>query len=157
MAVAIRSARPEDAEAALAVMHAAHAWNLANGFNFTAVTMTLPELAARLAPETFFVAEREGRVIGTVEVQPEAEAGLWGLHLLAVDPGVPEKGVGRALVAFAERLAAAGGGEWLRLDTPETHPWLPGFYERLGYARTGTVQWEGKLYRSVLLTKAIGG
>ena len=32
--LSIRAARPDDAPAALGVLHAAHTWNLANGFNF---------------------------------------------------------------------------------------------------------------------------
>jgi GNAT superfamily N-acetyltransferase len=155
LSVAIRAARPADAPAALAVLHAAHAWNLANGFNFTAATMSLDELSRRMAPETFFVAEAAGRLVGTVEVAPEPEPGLWGLHLLGVDPSAEGRGVGRALVAFAEAHAAAHGAEAHRLDTPEPHPWLPSFYCRLGYTHTGTVQWEGKHYRSVFLTKRL--
>lgn len=151
----IRPAGPQDAQAALAVLHAAHAWNLAHGFNFTAATMDLPTLAARMTPETFFVATCDGRVAGTVEVKPDEPPGLWSLHLLGVDPALAATGVGRALVAFAERHAGAHGATALRLDTPEHHPWLPAFYQRLGYRVTGTVQWEGKHYRSVWLTKAL--
>ena len=153
MALVIRPADAADAPAALSVLHAAHAWNRAHGFNFTAATMTLDELAERLTPETFFVAELDGRLVGTVEVKPEPEPGAWSLHLLGVDPACGTRGVGRALVAFAETHAAAHGANRLRLDTPENHPWLPAFYRRLGYRQTGTVQWEGKHYRSVYLTK----
>ncbi|MFN3430130.1 MAG: GNAT family N-acetyltransferase [Candidatus Sericytochromatia bacterium] len=155
MAPRIRPAAAADAPAALAVLHAAHAWNLAHGFNFTAATMRLDELAERLTPETFFVAEVDGRLVGTVEVKPEPAPGMWGLHLLGVDPACAARGVGRALVAFAEAHAAANGADRLRLDTPEHHPWLPAFYQRLGYRQTGTVQWEGKRYRSVYLTKSL--
>jgi ribosomal protein S18 acetylase RimI-like enzyme len=153
MDLTIRAGQPADAPAALAVLHAAHAWNLANGFNFTAATMTLEELSERLTPATFFVAELNGRLVGTVEVKPEPEPGAWSLHLLGVAPDCGTRGVGRALVAFAEAHAAAEGARRLWLDTPETHPWLPAFYQRLGYRQTGTVQWEGKLYRSVYLSK----
>jgi ribosomal protein S18 acetylase RimI-like enzyme len=151
----IRPAGPDDGPAALAVLHAAHAWNLAHGFNFTAATMDLAALVARMTPATFFVAEHGGRVVGTVEVLPDEPPGLWSLHLLGVDPASGTRGLGRTLVAFAERHAARHGATALRLDTPENHPWLPAFYQRLGYQVTGTVQWEGKHYRSVWLTKAL--
>lgn len=78
----VRPVAAHEAPAVLALLHAAHAWSLANGFNFRATR--------------------------------------------------------------------------LRLDTPETHPWLPAFYGRLGYRPTGTVQWEGKRYRSVWLEKRLG-
>lgn len=155
MAPAIRPAGPQDGPAALRVLHAAHAWNMANGFNFTAASMDLPTLVARMRPETFFVAEHGGRLVGTVEVLPDEAPGLWSLHLLGVDPAFGPRGLGRALVAFAERHAREHGATLMRLDTPENHPWLPGYYQRLGYHVTGTVQWEGKRYRSVWLTKVL--
>lgn len=152
MAVAIRPVRPEEAEQVLAVLHAAHAWNLANGFNFTAADMPLEALVPRLVPASFFVAEGAEGLVGTIEVKPDAR-GDWWFHLLAVAPGLAGGGVGRSLVAYAEAHAAGQGARRLALDTPESHPWLPAFYGRLGYVAYGTAQWEGKRYRSVLMAK----
>lgn len=152
---AIRPVHAGEAEAARALMHAAHAWNMANGFNFTAGFISVEELLPRLAPASFFVAAEGLRLLGTIEVLPEPEPGRWGFHLLAVAPAAAGRGVGRALVAHAEAVAAEAGGRELILDTPENHPWLPAFYTRLGYEPFGTTHWEGKLYRSVLMRKPL--
>lgn len=153
--VRFRLALPDNAAAAAAVMRRAHAWNLANGFNFTAATITAEDVAPRIAAGHLFVALLDGRVVGTVEIRPEAERGVWGLHLLSVAPELAGSGVGRKLVAFAESQALIEGAERVRLDTPENHPWLPAYYEKLGYRTVGTAQWEGKQYRSVLMEKAL--
>ena len=155
--LAIRSVAPADAPAVLALLHAAHAWNLANGFNFTAADITPEALALRLDPGHFFVAEDAGQIVGTIEVKPERAGPDWGFHLLAVDPDAKRGGIGKALVAHAERLGRQAGAPRMILDTPESHPWLPAYYEKLGYRRFGTDQWEGKRYRSVLMAKSLGG
>jgi GNAT superfamily N-acetyltransferase len=136
-------------------MRRAHAWNLANGFNFTAATITAEDVAPRIAGGHLFITLLDGRVVGTVEVRPEKQPGLWSLHLLAVAPELAGTGLGKQLIAFAESQAQIEGAERLRLDTPENHPWLPAFYEKLGYRTTGTAQWEGKQYRSVLMEKTL--
>jgi predicted N-acetyltransferase YhbS len=153
----IRAATPADALDVLALLHAAHAWNLANGFNFTAADISAQDLAPRLDPAHFFVAEAEGRIVGTIEVKPEKTGPDWGFHLLAVDPSAKRGGIGRALVAHAEALGRAAGAPRMILDTPESHPWLPAYYEKLGYMPIGTDRWEGKRYRSVLMAKSLGG
>lgn len=153
--VTIRPVRPHEAPRVLAVLHAAHAWNLAHGFNFTAATIALDELIPHLSPESFHVADRRGQILGTIEITPWDEPGAWSFHLLAVDPRANGQGIGRALVSFAEAFVAARGGTALVLDTPETHPWLPGFYRRLGYEPAGMTQWEGKHYRSIFLRKTV--
>jgi GNAT superfamily N-acetyltransferase len=155
MALLVRPVRLDEAEAVLRVLHAAHAWNMANGFNFTAADMPLDALMPRLRPERFFVAVDGETVLGTIEVQPEEAPGEWRFHLLAVAPEATGLGVGKALVGFAEAFAKEQGAERLTLDTPETHPWLPAFYGRLGFRIYDTVQWQGKNYRSVLMEKAL--
>jgi GNAT superfamily N-acetyltransferase len=150
----IRSVAPADAPAVLALLHAAHAWNLAHGFNFTAADITAEALAPRLDPRHFFVAV-DAALVGTIEVKPEKTGPDWGFHLLAVDPRAKRGGVGKALVAHAERVGREAGAPRLILDTPESHPWLPAYYERLGYERIGTDRWEGKNYSSVLMAKEL--
>ncbi len=152
----IRPVRPDrEADAVRALMHAAHAWNLAHGFNFTAADIGAATLLPRLDPARFWVAEgADGELVGTIEVKAdEDDPRDRRFHLLAVAPAAAGGGVGRALVAHAEDVARRAGARRLTLDTPESHPWLPAFYRRLGYAPFGHVQWEGKLYRSVLMAK----
>ena len=151
----IRPVRPaEEGEAVRALLHAAHAWNLAHGFNFTAADIPAAELAPRLDPARFWVAEAAGGLVGTIEVKPDDDdPHAMRFHLLAVAPAASGGGVGRALVAHAEAVARAAGARRLTLDTPDSHPWLPAFYRRLGFVPFGHVRWEGKRYRSVLMAK----
>jgi GNAT superfamily N-acetyltransferase len=151
----IRPVRADELLPVQALLHRAHAWNLANGFNFTAADIGETELAARLDPAHFFVAEHDGRLVGSIEVKPEKDGPDWGFHLLAVDPESAVKGVGRALIAHAEALRKERGAPRMVLDTPQTHPWLPAYYAGMGYATFATVQWEGKKYRSVLMAKEL--
>lgn len=156
MDFSIRPVRPDrEADAVRALLHAAHAWNLAHGFNFTAADISAEELGPRLDPTRFWVAEgADGALLGTVEVKPDQDDDRdLRFHLLAVAPAMAGAGVGRALVAHAEDVARRAGARRLTLDTPEGHPWLPAFYRRLGYVPFGHVQWEGKRYRSVLMAK----
>lgn len=173
MAFDIRPIAATESEAARALLHAAHAWNLANGFNFTAADISAAELAPRLDPATFFVAValnaellgtselKPAELLGTSELKPEEPKdpwhvpGDWGLHLLAVAPEAVGQGVGRALVDHAEALAVAAGSPRLVLDTPANHPWLPDFYRRLGYRDIATYRWDGKLYVSAILAKRL--
>lgn len=155
------------------MLHAAHAWNAANGFVFWAADISLGDLAPHLKADSFWVAEGpEGALWGCVEVAPSKglEAGdhyealgdpqapwpeAWALKLLGVAPEAQGKGVGQALVAHAEGVARAAGAGLLVLDTPEDHPWLPAFYRRLAYQDLGQVQWRTRTYRSVLLGKSL--
>ncbi len=152
-------------------MHAAHAWNAANGFNFTAADITLESLLDRILPDRFYVAiaVTSGGIVGTIELKPDDEEGSafwdlqpggvedsWGFHMLAVAPDSGLRGVGRQLVEFAQAETRRRGARRLTLDTPENHPWLPTYYAGLGFERIGYHQWPGKTYRSVLMGKPLG-
>jgi ribosomal protein S18 acetylase RimI-like enzyme len=49
------------------------------------------------------------------------------------------RGIARALMLEAERIAAARGRILLTLDTAAEEDGAAGFYERLGYCRAGTI------------------
>jgi len=151
----IRPAVPADVESVAAVLHAAHAWNMEHGFNFTAAYITAEDLAQRMARSRFCVAEVDSKLVGTIEVKIDDKLEGWCFKLLAVDPDCGRKGVGRALVACAEAYAHQQGARQLLLDTPANHPWLPTYYEQLGYRISGEIQWTGKQYRSVIMRKEL--
>ncbi|MBC7544394.1 MAG: GNAT family N-acetyltransferase [Candidatus Sericytochromatia bacterium] len=154
-ALLIRPVAPADTHAVLTVLHAAHAANLANGFNFTAATITNADLLPRLNPAHFHVAVSAGRLVGTIEVKPAELLRQWGFYLLAVAPEAAGLGVGKKLIRYAETMATAAGATEMTLDTPEGHGWLPAFYAGLGYRQVGTQQFDGKHYRSIMMTKAL--
>lgn len=75
-------------------------------------------------------------LVASVLVRDEG-AGTAYLGMLAVKPELQGRGSGRALVAEAERAAAAAGATGMRMTVIAQRPELIAWYERLGYARTG--------------------
>jgi GNAT superfamily N-acetyltransferase len=82
-----------------------------------------------------FVAEEGGRTVGLIVLVHRPD------HLLvenvAVDPDMQSKGIGRALLAFAEQAARDAGILTLRLYTNAAMIENLAFYPRLGYVETG--------------------
>ena len=91
-----------------------------------------------LAPGARFILALDGEgVAGCVYVKPLEGRGYFGF--LSVRPRMQSGGIGKALVAEAERVARE---EWgfrsMRISVITSHrPELTAFYERRGYARTG--------------------
>ncbi|GAB3666629.1 GNAT family N-acetyltransferase [Actinocorallia lasiicapitis] len=73
-------------------------------------------------------------VDGLIVLVPEAEALL--VENVAVEPGAQGKGVGRALLAFAEEEARRLGKAQVRLYTNRLMASNIALYERVGYVRT---------------------
>jgi|SRR5689334_4541269 len=84
----------------------------------------------------FLVAEDAAGLAGCVYVELRGERGHLGL--LGVVPARQGTGLGRKLMEAAEDYFRAAGcrGIDLRIISPRTP--LPAFYERMGYAQTGT-------------------
>ena len=92
-----------------------------------------------------FVAEAEGRIVGTVMAGHDGHRG-W-LYYVAVDPARRSSGIGRRLVDRAEAWLAASGVPKAMLIVRDTNLAVKGFYERLGYAvepRILMTKWLGK-------------
>ena len=89
------------------------------------------------------VAERGGRVVGTVTYYPDASlegfgwpAGWAGLRALGVDPGARGLGVGRGLLAACLERAEAAGAPVLCLHTAEFMTAAVAIYEQAGFRAT---------------------
>lgn len=103
------------------------------------------EIAALIADGQIATARDGDRVVGSVRLQSlDADTAEFGM--LAADPELRGRGIGRRLVAFAEALAAERGARTMQLEllVPTTwiHPskeFLRDWYERIGYrvVRTG--------------------
>ena len=95
------------------------------------------------AGRTFLLAERASGLLGFAEVlhkpTPTPVAGYTGAELvrLYVQPQVQKQGLGRALIARAENLAAEVGAGVLWLAAWEGNANALGFYAHLGYADVG--------------------
>jgi len=108
---------------------------------------THAEVASMIASEQIAVARVRNQLVGTIRIQQLA-SGDGDLGMLVTAPHVRGTGVGRELVAFAERLSRERGCLHMQLEllVPRswTHPFkefLKGWYLRLGYqvVRVGTL------------------
>ncbi len=95
--------------------------------------------------EWFLVAEREGRVVATVMAGYEGHRG-W-LNYVAVDPALRRSGIGREILAEAERLLRAAGCAKINLQVRATNRQAIAFYERLGFAADDVLSFGKRLER----------
>jgi D-alanine-D-alanine ligase len=67
--------------------------------------------------------------------------GTFDIYWLAVSPAAQGRGIGRLLMADAERRIAEGGGRLAVVETAGREAYLPTrrFYERVGYAEAARV------------------
>jgi len=81
--------------------------------------------------EWFLVAESDGRIVGAVMAGYEGHRG-W-INYLAAEPSRRRTGIGRALMAEAERLLRAAGCPKINLQVRAENKDVIAFYERLGF------------------------
>ena len=81
--------------------------------------------------------------------------GVWIISQFAVDPDLRGQGIGSQLLTFAERRAWGQGAVEAAVDTAEGAAHLLNLYSKRGYRQVDHVQWEGKNYRSLVLSKAL--
>ncbi len=94
--------------------------------------LTDPEDPYRLSDRNacHYGAFREGCIVGTVSFEKRG-AGEYYLYQFAVDPSTQGKGVGRALLEYAEADLRARGCQRIRLSARRT---ALGFYQKTGFA-----------------------
>ena len=97
--------------------------------------------AARLQPffskGKFLVLEVAAGLAGCVYAEVRAEKRGY-IGLLALQPELKGRGLGRLLMARAEEYLANAGCQWADLRTISARDDLVPMYEHLGYAKTGT-------------------
>jgi GNAT superfamily N-acetyltransferase len=165
-------AASDSLEALTGLLHGAYSRLGAMGLNYTAVDQTAEVTAQRVASGQCFVAEHEGRIVGTVTVGgawdvqrvPGARHCPWylrrdiaHLHQLGVEPAAQGQGIGNALIVACEQWAREQGLGAIALDTAAPASHLRARYARLGYRDADEVQWPGKTYRTVIMVKALAG
>jgi ribosomal protein S18 acetylase RimI-like enzyme len=97
------------------------------------------DIARKLAvrPDLFLVAEADGTVIGTVMAGYDGHRG-W-INYLGVDPVCRRRGVGRALMAEAERLLRLEGCPKINLQVRTGNTDVIEFYHRVGFVADDVV------------------
>ena len=86
----------------------------------------------RVNPEWFLVGETDGRIVAAVMAGYEGHRG-W-INYLAVDPAHRRAGLGRAMMAEAERLLRAAGCPKINLQVRTSNRDVIAFYQRIGFA-----------------------
>ena len=83
-------------------------------------------------PDLFLVGELDGQVVGTVMAGYDGHRG-W-VNYLGVDPAVRRRGLGRALMAEAERRLRAADCPKINLQVRTGNVEAIEFYRRIGFA-----------------------
>jgi ribosomal protein S18 acetylase RimI-like enzyme len=92
---------------------------------------------ARMQQGAFLLVEDVDRVLaGCVYVETRGDRGYFGM--LSIDPERQGQGLGRQLVATAEKRCRAAGCREMEIEVVNLRTELPPFYRRLGYTETGT-------------------
>jgi predicted N-acetyltransferase YhbS len=142
--VSVREATPSDAEAIREVIVAAYGEYAAvlPPVVFDGYLADLLDLDARAGDSRLLVAERAGRIIGTVTFFEDAAreglgwpSGWAGLRALAVDPGARGLGIGRTLMDACRDRAVAAGATVLCLHTAWFMAAAVAIYQDMGFER----------------------
>lgn len=146
--VTMRPAMPEDAATFAEIHEEVVSWLLARGIQqWQAGTLPIKWVQDAIASGEVYVACEDGAVIATVMLQ-ETDPKTWSevsiadaagyIHGLRVRRSVAGRGVGRALIAWAEQEFIARGKQLARLDCWAESDALCAYYEQAGYRRVGT-------------------
>ncbi|MFJ5694306.1 GNAT family N-acetyltransferase [Arthrobacter sp. NPDC093125] len=109
----------------------------------------IQDVAARAAAATIWVAERAGRIVGSVTLavagEPYADIALddeLEFRMLVVDPAVQRSGAGRAMVeAIIEHAKSLEGISGVALTTGMTWESAHGLYRKTGFRRAPQRDW----------------
>jgi ribosomal-protein-alanine N-acetyltransferase len=95
----------------------------------------------RFYPNTFFIAEIDGKIAGFIAagIEDTGEVLVGHIMNLAVLPELRKRGIGRELVTRTEREFILEGVSSIQLEVRESNVNAQEFYERLGYQKILTI------------------
>ena len=143
----------------VAILEEAAAWQRSIGVEQWPARFDAGDIARRLRRADGYLAWDDAEAVGTFTLQV-GDPVVWGerppdalyLHGLAVRRS--HAGLGRELLAFAERTTAESGRRYLRLDCMAANPRLRAYYERAGFRCCG--EWRSGGWAAALYEKAVG-
>jgi GNAT superfamily N-acetyltransferase len=143
--VNVRRAQQEDALTVAGLLDEATVWVNDLGFSQWPLPFPRDQLAAAIGRGEVYVVESEdGEGVATVSMLPD-DPEYWGdqppdafyVHKLAVRRDQAGRGIGAAIVEWANAEAAEAGREFLRLDCLADNPGIRDYYEDLGFEHRG--------------------
>jgi len=147
-----------------ALLHRSYKRLLDMGLKYLATWQSEDITKQRVDKGTCFVAVVDGRIAGTITYyRSDPWAGIKWLDLphvavvgqFAVEPELQCSGIGSALLARAEEVAATDGATEVALTTAELAAHLIAYYKNRGYR---VVEWSDATqpdYRSVVMSKTL--
>lgn len=150
----VRPATPEDADALAAVYRSAYRESRELGFPMKAASVSREEILEWLEESQVHVASAGGEVVAGVRLDV-TDPDRVKLSRLGVHDDWKGEGIGSRLMAHAENRVRKQGYGTIWLTTPEDHPYLPEWYRRLGYEKTGPYPLEYRDYDEIILEKQL--
>ena len=147
----VRRAHHEDAETVAVLLDEASAWVDDLGFSQWPLPFPRDQIAAAIDRGEVYVVEGEdGEAVATVSMLQDDP--YWGerppdafyVHKLAVRRDRAGRGIGTAIVEWANAEAAEAGREFLRLDCLADNPAIRTYYEDLGFQHRGDIVADGR-------------
>ncbi len=167
--VTMRPAAPEDVATFVEMHEELASWLWERGVRqWQPGTFPIRWIEDAITRGEVYLASEAGRVIGAVIVQA-SDTFTWGdasigdaagyIHGLRVRRSAAGRGIGLALLRWAEREIAARGLHLARLDCMGDNPALCAYYERAGYKRMRTKAHKGgdRTYLVAMFEKSLDG
>ena len=148
----IKRARHEDADAVAELLDEATVWVGELGFEQWPLPFPRDELAEAIDRGEVYVVEGEDDEPVATLVLLQDDPQYWGdrpqdafyLHKFAVRRDRAGRGIGAAVVEWANAEAAEAGREFLRLDCLCENPRIRDYYEDLGFEHRGDLVLNGR-------------
>jgi GNAT superfamily N-acetyltransferase len=146
------------------LLHRAYAPLAEMGLKYVATYQSVETTRERISGGVCFVAEREGRIVGTIKYSPpgRGRGSPWMLrpevaHIsqFGVERTLQRQGIGDLLMDHVEAFARNNGDVELALDTAKPAVHLIRWYRRRGYRFIEEVDWEITNYVSVVMSKRL--
>ena len=147
----VRSADHEDATTVAELLDEATRWVQDLGYEQWPLPFPRDELAAAIDRGEVYVVEDEGDAVATVTLLWD-DPMYWGdrppdavyVHKLAVRRDRSGRGIGAAIVAWANAEAIEAGRDFLRLDCLRDNPGIREYYDQLGFEHRGDLTLGGR-------------
>lgn len=142
---AVAEAKPREVRMVLEVLNEAADWLRLKGIDqWQSRYFTQSVILEGIRKREVYLARQENKVVGTITIQ-WSDPLFWGdtpmdaayFHRLAIKREYAGKGLGHALVEWAEGTAKAAGKSYLRLNCTFENQRLRQYYEDMDYAYRG--------------------